>query len=47
MIQYRLGADLLEQNSAEDLDVLVGNRLTMSQQCASMTKKANGNLECL
>jgi len=34
MHQYRLGADLLERNSAENLGVLVGNRLTMSQQCA-------------
>ena len=31
--QYRLGADLLESNSAErDLGVLVGSRLTMRQQ---------------
>ena len=47
MIQYRLGADLLEQNSSEDLDVLVGNRLTMSQQCAHVTNKAKGILGCI
>ncbi|PKU45566.1 rna-directed dna polymerase from mobile element jockey-like [Limosa lapponica baueri] len=33
--QYRLGADLLESTSEEkDLGILVGNRMTMSQQCA-------------
>ena len=43
--QYRLGHDLLETNSAEkDLQVLVDDRLAMSQQCALVAKKANGIL---
>jgi len=42
--QYRLGVDLLESSSAErDLD----DRLTMSQQCALVAKKANGILGCI
>ena len=48
MHQYRLGADLLGRSSVDkDLCVLVNKRLTVSQQCAYMAKKANGNLECL
>ena len=48
MHQYKLGDDLLERSSVKkDLDVLVDSRLAMSQQCALMTKKANGILGCI
>ena len=43
--QYSLRIDLLESSIEErDLGVLVDNRMTMSQHCALMDKKANGIL---
>ena len=47
MQQYRLGADLLERSSEENLMVLVDNRLAMNQQCAWVAKQGNGILECI
>lgn len=48
MHEYKLGADVLERSSAEkDQHVLVRSRLTMSQNCAPVAKKANGILECV
>jgi len=42
MHQYRLGADQLEESSAEkDLGILVDTSLTISQQRAFVAKKAN------
>ena len=46
--QYRLGDDLLERSSEEkDLGVLVDDRLTMSQQCALVAKRASRILACI
>ncbi|GAB0184879.1 hypothetical protein GRJ2_000953200 [Grus japonensis] len=43
--QYRLGVDQLESSAAEkDLEVLMGNKLSMSQQCAFVARRANGIL---
>ncbi|KAJ7416914.1 hypothetical protein WISP_67681 [Willisornis vidua] len=43
--QYRLRANLLESSSVEK--DLVDNKLSMSQQCALGTKKANEILWCI
>ncbi|KAF4791660.1 hypothetical protein TURU_128419 [Turdus rufiventris] len=46
--QNRLGTDLLKSSSIEkDLGVLVGSKLSMSQQCDLMAKKAYGTLDCI
>ena len=44
-ITTSIGTGLLERSSVEkDLEILVCNRLAMSQQCALVAKKANGIL---
>lgn len=40
--QYRLGNDLLERSSTEDLGILVDIKLTTSQQYVLVVKEANG-----
>ncbi|GAB0182457.1 mitochondrial enolase superfamily member 1 [Grus japonensis] len=46
--QYRLGVDLLGSSSAQkDLGVLADNKLSVSQQCILVAKKANGILGCI
>ena len=47
MCQYRLGVDLLEMSSVQNVEVLVDSRLAMSQWCALVAKKANGILGCI
>ncbi|KAJ7400444.1 hypothetical protein BTVI_105414 [Pitangus sulphuratus] len=47
MHQYRLGADLLESNSAEkDLGVLADSKLCLSQQCPPVDEETIGILGC-
>ncbi|KAJ7396773.1 hypothetical protein BTVI_140870 [Pitangus sulphuratus] len=48
MHQYSLGTNLLESSSVEkDLGVLVEDKLSMSQQCIFVVKKANSILVCI
>jgi len=46
--QYRLEVHWLESSfSGKDLEVPVDTKLNISQQCALVTKKANGILGCI
>jgi len=46
--KYKVGEEWLQNNPAErDLEVVVGSRFNMSQQCALAAKGANHILECI
>lgn len=48
MVWYRLGTNNLESIFSEkDLMFLANEKLNMSQQCASVTRKANSVLNCI